>query len=86
METKGKGNDKDSKDDEAFKEGVEDIMEDGDVLSNDRDLPHIDKKVYPSKGKNYSIRLPNWTLESEVKIMNLDIVPTSLRLSVSTPD
>ena len=43
METKGEGNDKDSKDDEAFKEGVEDIMEDGDVLSNDRDLPHIDK-------------------------------------------
>ena len=63
MKAKSKGNHKHSKDDEAFEEGVEDIMEDSDVLSNDRDLSHVDEKVYPSKGYNCSIHLPNWTLE-----------------------
>ena len=50
LKAKSKGNHKHSKDNEALEEGVEDIMKDGNVLSNHRDLPHVDEKVYPSEG------------------------------------
>ena len=49
MKAKSKGNNKHGEDYEAFEECVEDIMEDGDILPNDRQLPHVDEKVYPSK-------------------------------------
>ena len=49
MKAKSKGNNKHGKDYQTFEECVEDIMEDGDVLPNDWQLPHVDQKVYPSK-------------------------------------
>ena len=73
METKGKCNDKHSKDDETFKKGVEDIMEDSDVLSDNWHLPHVDQKIYPSQSKNHSIYLPNWTLITKGMIRKIEI-------------
>ena len=49
MKAKSKGNNKHGKDYKAFEKCVEDIMKDGDILPNDRQLPHVDEKVYPSK-------------------------------------
>ena len=50
MKAKTKCNHKDCKDDQAFQESVEDIMENGDVLSDERHLSQVYKKVYPCEG------------------------------------
>ena len=50
VEAKTKCHYKHTKNDQTFQESVEDIMENSDILSNNRHLPQVYKKIYPCKG------------------------------------
>ena len=84
MEAQGKGDQEDDDDDGDFEEGVEDIVEDGDVLPQDRDLPHVDEEVDPGEGEHHGADLPHPALGREGEqcaVMQRKSSTTSLKSS-----
>ena len=59
MEPKGEGCHKDEEDDHKLEEGVNDVIENDDVLSEDGHLPHVDQEVDPGHGDGYCTCPPN---------------------------
>ena len=59
MEPKGKGCYENDEDDHKLDEGVDDVIEDDDVLAEDGHLPHVDQEVDPSHGDGHCTSSPH---------------------------